>query len=833
MSITTSDADRDVGVVYLDPGLQVSPSTHALIIGVGQYASNRLPPVSSPPIAARAMTEWFLDGALGRGSNGFKNPRKPLCSLGVLLSELPQGTLSDVEGAGVPRATFVNVKKAVRSWVARARAHSENLLFLFISSHGESFGRRTAFLLEDYGMDQDDVTAGMSEIEQFVESLSNVDPEQQLLIFDCCRTPTSLGLRFDQEFGARLINPAAASGLPARRPHVLRSTGLGTEAYGRKDAPTLFAQALLDSLKGLAASPNDGWTVDTHGLGHIAARLLGLHIRDGQALQQPESQLSTPFVISVAAPTDNATVFVSLAPEHDFSTSRIRVMDGQALIEEVIGAARLPPFARLELPKYQARTIKALDAAGGTIGETRIEPLPPVAFRELPERLSVTRSSGDRSLDVDLGKERIVLSVASTDTPTLASVVATLNRRGEDTDSAKTVVLSADKSETTIEIAPGWYTIDLAIANGRTRSIEAEVKPGTTVDVKLDLSGTPRDLSEIELADLSDFKLGRATEVWEPAARAWLQELGASKEKIMALGPPGGMVLTAPIPFLLGLPGHSPRAADNNNVQALALGAINRTHNGLTIAINDTETRRLPGRLGPRPLAPELADRPAWAAIIGPGWREIVAVPSLGVSGKYLYDAQGVADPWTPELIVDALAGTTASHVTSVARTRQWSGLLDFLTLRDFKRSAIVLDGLMTEVAIRSALVEKVENPLVATAGALVALASGRIDQAQIPEQWFWNLANWFPGLADGPVIVARLLLSQKDFATRRAAAKTQLLDAYRRGIPVYSLAVDWLAQGLDAFGDDPDTSEPASNARRVAQLSDPTRAFTVLRIPV
>jgi hypothetical protein len=65
------------------------------------------------------------------------------------------------------------------------------------------------------------------------------------------------------------------------------------------------------------------------------------------------------------------------------------------------------------------------------------------------------------------------------------------------------------------------------------------------------------------------------------------------------------------------------------------------------------------------------------------------------------------------------------------------------------------------------------------------------------PRAWLWNLANWFPGLADGPVIVARLLLSQKDFGTRRAAAKTQLLDDYRRGIPVYSLAVDWLAQGV------------------------------------
>jgi hypothetical protein len=434
MGIATSDSDRNVGIVYLDPGLQVSPSTHALVIGVGQYASNRLSPVSSPPISARAIAEWFLDGALDRKSSGFKNPLKPLGSLGVLLSELPGGALSDVEGASVPRATFPNVKDAVRAWAARAKAHAENLLFLFISSHGESFGRRTAFLLEDYGTDEDDVTAGMSEIEQFVEALANVSPEQQMLIFDCCRTPTSLGLRFDQQFGSKLINPASASGLSVRQPHVLRSTGLGAEAYGRKNAPTLFTQSLLEALKGLAASPNDGWAVDTYGLGATAARLLGLHTRDGEPLQQPESQLSTPFMISVAAQTDTATVFVSLAPDHDFSSSRIRVMDGPALIEEVIGVTGAQPFARLQLPKYQPRTIEAFDAAGVMIGKTQIEPLPPVAFRELPERLSVSRSSGAKSLSVGLGQGRIILSAASTDAPALASVVATLNRRGDNTD---------------------------------------------------------------------------------------------------------------------------------------------------------------------------------------------------------------------------------------------------------------------------------------------------------------------------------------------------------------------------------------------------------------
>ena len=350
----------------------------------------------------------------------------------------------------MPRATFANVKAAVRAWAVRCRAHPENLLFLFVSSHGESFHRRTAFLLEDYGTDEDDVTAGMSEIEQFIEALSNIDPKQQLLIFDCCRTPTSLGLKFDQQFGTKLINPPPTSGVAPRPPHVLRSTGLGAEAYGRKDKPTLFAEAVLDALRGLAASPNDGWAVNTYGLAHTAARLLGLHMRGGESLQHPEIQLSTPFVISLAPPTNTVTVFVSLAPNYDFSTSRIRMMEGQALIKEVSGAAAEQPFARFELSKNQECAIEALDAAGETIGMTRIDPFPPVAFTELPNPVSVTRSSGARG--VREGRGRIVLSAESTDASTLPSIVAILNRRGDVTRSAKAVVLSADGSEMSLEL---------------------------------------------------------------------------------------------------------------------------------------------------------------------------------------------------------------------------------------------------------------------------------------------------------------------------------------------------------------------------------------------
>jgi Caspase domain len=718
----------------------------------------------------------------------------------------------------VPRATFANVQRAVEAWTTRAGTHRGNLLLLFVASHGESFGRRTAILLEDYGSVEKRVTAGMTEIEQFVDALAEIESENQLLIFDCCRMPTPLRLRYDQQFGSTLVDPPAREGLP-RRPYVLRSTALGAEAFGRKNRPTLFTQALLDALKGLAASPNDRWAIDNYKLADIAARLLGLHLRDGVPLQEPDSQISRRFLVSVAPPTETATVFVSLTSDYDFVGSRIRVMDGQALVTEVTGSKDEPPFARLQIPKYLPRTIAALDASGKVIGQTRIEPLPPVAFAELPERFSLARRGASKGVRV--GKGCIVLSVSGS-TPSPANAVASVRRCGDSSGPTR-IALMADAAETTLEVDPGWYAIDLATADGRLLSAEVEVKSGAKVEANLDLSALARDWRPDAAAVAT-----AVIALDESTSRAWLAAQGAPESKFVAGGEGDDHVLLAPIPPPSSLLSVPREGADRRVAEALTIAAANGT--GIAFGIVDQEAQRLGSRTSAQPQRP--SDWPAWVAVAGPGWREIAAVPSLGVAGRFQYDAAGRKDPWVPVLRVEPRPRAASSQVEIHAPTRQWSGLLAFLGLRDFERSAVVLDGLLAQTGIRTALLDKIENPLTAIASSLVAVATRRLEAARIPEQWFSNLTTRFPGLPDGPVIRARLLLSRPDFASRRAEAKALLLDACRRGVPVYSLAVDWLAQGLGLFADDPDAAKPARNAGFLAQLVDPTRTFTVLRIP-
>jgi Caspase domain len=704
MSLVISDVDRDDGVVYLDANLRDVPSTHALVIGVGQYASDRLSPVSSPPLSARMIAEWFLDGMVETKPGGFVNAAKPLGSLSVLLSELPAGSRSQFADASIPRATFGNVKKAVGAWIKRASSHPDNFLFLFISSHGESFGRRTAFLLEDYGTEEIDVTAGMSEVEQFVEALANVDAKQQLLIFDCCRTPTSLGLRFDQEFGTRLINLPAATHGRIRRAHVLRSTGLGAEATGRKQGPTIFTQVLLDALRGLAASSSDNWTVDNFGLARTVARLLDLHERNGEPLQLPDSQLNAPFVVSAVPPIDIATIFVSLGPQYDFSQSRIRVMDDQTVEHEVVGTSGIARFARLELSKFKARTIAALDAAGKLIGETRIEPVPPVAFKELPDQFKVTRAAGTKGFAAGSSKGQIAVSLATPATSPSPGFVAVIRPSASQTVKPVTVALPADGRERAVTADPGWYDLSLDTSDGRTLFSKVNVKGGATTVVKLQPLGLDVLPSpSAQSADVPTFggttrTRGSTPSKVDPGLRTWLTQLGVSEERIADNGTPAD-VFVAPVSssfsaLLARERGGEPHPAPGSlDVEGAMLTVRSR---GI-FAVADKVPRRFPQRVGPRAAAPQLADQPVWVAAAGKGWREIAALPSLGVRGKFQDDAAGERDGWMPTLVVESTPRTTGSHVAAFVDTRQWAGLLAFLARRDFELGAVVMEDLVVD----------------------------------------------------------------------------------------------------------------------------------------
>jgi len=80
MTVTVASQDREKGIVFLEQSRASSPATHVMIVGVGQFLSPAIRALTSPPLSALAVADWFL----GRGSPGFTNPKRPLGSLVAL-----------------------------------------------------------------------------------------------------------------------------------------------------------------------------------------------------------------------------------------------------------------------------------------------------------------------------------------------------------------------------------------------------------------------------------------------------------------------------------------------------------------------------------------------------------------------------------------------------------------------------------------------------------------------------------------------------------------------------------------------------------------------------
>lgn len=899
MSETTREEDRKVGLVWHNPAEQ--PATHVLVIGVSSYQHSDVPWVASPVRSARAFADWFLD----KQPSGFNNPMAPLGSLAVLLSEHKNGAASTFLNGPVPRANFENTKAAVRAWRQRAEAgdHAEdNLLVLFVVSHGESFGRRTAFLLEDYKMDEDDIRSGMSEVEQLAEAVANLKPKAQLLIFDCCRLPTSAKLGFDKELGKSLLDRAQRP--DPRQPVVLRSAALGEAAYGDDKGLTIFSQALLDAGRGLAASSSDNWVINSYSLAQTVANLVRLRRKDGEPLQRPNSVLSEQFPISVINEITETQAFISVQSDHEFRRIRFEELDAGRNLLRTVPANDLG-YITLTLANGAPRWIKALGPADVLIGETKLMPYPPVLFRTLPDRMSISlprsRSIARSTENRPVGEakiDRVLKTIQTKDSkpgferrdrsriqnyigadlpdaeatftppyvypfpapPTTAAphwqndevdVVITVTQPGappvlntavatliadppSKTLPPATHVLPADGTSLIVRAKAGDYRLVIATASGaiETRHFTAEPEE---VEITLELPATRNEFMAmavtggvVDAAAAEDNAMVGTAPAAEDLADAvtWVSQLALGNtmfshrigDKEIFATPVGGI---DPL-LLIQSEGTTPPVTAVTPAVKLQAGPANGRF-GL-IAVDDWRTRPYL----PRTVKP--GDRPFWLAVAGAGWRELAWCPTMGLGTALLRESAGEPDPWQVEVVVDTRPAIGSSHVGAVVRSRKNTSLLAFLGRRDFASGAAIVTEMINNSHVEFGPLDGTSNPLALTAMALLLLGAGKAKTAHISTGWLENLATTFPLLPDGPVLLARTLRQQQQ-SRHTGVSRDLLLEAVRRGVPAFSLTLDWLVEELTFLEADPKYAKAAADFKRLARLSDPNRAFTVLRI--
>ncbi|MBY2937936.1 caspase family protein [Rhizobium leguminosarum] len=843
MKLDANDPGRQFGLVYRDDARAGSPAAHVLVIGVGAYQSPTIRPLTSTTVSARAVADWFMDKA------GFNNPDRPLGSVAVLLSE-PIGDekkgKSQYAGGEVPRADSASAKAAVREWVKRLNTNPGNLVFLYLASHGESFLNRTAFLLEDFGTDPFNVTGGACEVEQLLGALSFASPSSQLLLFDCCRSPTDLHLPWPEQFGDKLISLGSRDGnyATATQQWAINATSLGEVALGRTNDTTLFADALLAALRGVAGDPSsEGWPVRPGTLVDKIDKLMSLHRMPDERTQTPGGRLAGTFDITYPGETADVPVYISLDDSSAWPDAVITVTETPGAASTIIGRDDEAPYKLIRVPLATALAVQAkcVDAPFGSAQAKAYAPANFMQIRRAPPpapqvvgQLDASRSIGDAA--------QLVINVEGP-TQIQAGGIADIIRRDDPAKNPKQIAVPIG-GKTTVDVSAGALLISLRTPNGVLQSRDCDVEKGQVLEVRFTLPDSPHEW--LATAAMT----GSIREAPAP------QEIPRVLLPAPAVAPTSGTRTFArdafwrvrsrleketspvlPAPSLDEVAKQGMEARDNLIFSNVSYNVEIAGPLRLTVPANpmlDIGELQDDGRLvrldvidGSYPRYASYAVdavAPLFALVNGAGRQELVAIPSLGHSTDHIEGG------WRPYILADRLAPFDQALCRVVVDDAIWGALLGFLASRDMEASGRLLDGGLRKAAIQ-AMREKVGNPLAALAGALVAVGSDQLDVDQRWDPWLHNLSNWFPGIPDGPIILGRRLLTRAKNQNEVAAAKAWLLEGFKRGAPLYSLSVDWLARDLEALPDDDDEmTRMRTAARRLASLTDPTQAFTVIR---
>jgi hypothetical protein len=813
----TDPARLQHGLVYTDGTLVNSPAAHVLVIGVGAYQSAEFAtPLKTTIRSARELADWFVADGKAR----FANASHRLGSVAVVLSETTEKSgapPTDYAGGPVPRATQEHTAAAVAAWVARINTHKDNLAILYVASHGSSFQKRTAFLLEDYGTREFMVTHGMSEIEQFIGALELAKPIRQLLLFDCCRTPTSMSLPWDEELGKLIaLKRDPNDHGEARRQWVICSTVLGDYAEGLTDGRTLFNMALLESLNGVAGDTSaEGWPVRPGVLVDKIDRILGLHrLPDGKP-QLPAGRMAGSFEITFPGESTDVPVYITLDDTVEWPDTRIALTVDGAAQPPIVGARGQSPFHLQRMPERAMVEAKA-ERGNITIGEINATKVrAPATFLTISKSAPVIRH-----YQPGYKPEGITIRVIGPMAVHNGAIAIIADRSERATPSQEVLVDLADQHDpnptaTGVYLSPGEYTVTVRLPDGSSQMLDFTLHNAEWLELKFAAAQSPRE--------------------WVAAAAI----VGAIKEEVSA---PAGLRQDAGAALeSYGTLSLEPALPPVIDVSTEVVGALScllepRPQGEAPITLSKVRSDERFERYEVRDTRPSrfvmLSDSPASAWIppvfvriaASDGREELAVLPSLGRDGRETVGG------WMPAVLVDRQAPANEPVTTVVVEDRRWAALLGFVGSRDFAAGDKLLGPGMSQQAI-DALRDKVSNPLAAIAGALIAVANSSPDIDKTWDPWLVNLTNWFPDLPDGPIILGRRRMMRARSPEQIDEARGHFMQGFDRGVPVYSLSVDWLARGLENLpGDDPDLNNRRRAARTLANRVDSGRAFTVVR---
>ena len=166
-------------------------------------------------------------------------------------------------------AAFANVSRAIKAWAQRG-AGADDVLLFFFSGHGVLAGIQTTLLLEEFGSDPLAALSRAIDFTMLHTALDRVAPRRQCFFVDACRVATTTVLEtVGGKYGQSVLDPKAAANPQPRQAPIFQFTLAGQQAYGRKNKPSYFTEALLRGFEGAATDDEDdglSWWVQTDAL---------------------------------------------------------------------------------------------------------------------------------------------------------------------------------------------------------------------------------------------------------------------------------------------------------------------------------------------------------------------------------------------------------------------------------------------------------------------------------------------------------------------------------------------------------------------------------------
>lgn len=291
-----------------DTGL---PGTHVFIVGVGEYPCllggdpgrlldkpMGLGQLSSPPLSAVAMADWFLRrqvfGAEVDDRVGFHNPHSPLASVEMLMSpyfsyKCPDGTI-----AAVDPATLNNIDACYGAWLERAKSHAGNIAVFYFCGHGAA-GSSDYILPSDFGTHKKNPWSDAIDITETARAARREVSGSLYFFIDACRESSRDSLMPGAnppalqyvDFDKRVLCFARM---------LLWATGEGATAFGAKGQVSRFSAALIEALSefyGEELEDRGGWAVTGEALAKSVRTILNASnvSLDGSLHQHAEAQL--------------------------------------------------------------------------------------------------------------------------------------------------------------------------------------------------------------------------------------------------------------------------------------------------------------------------------------------------------------------------------------------------------------------------------------------------------------------------------------------------------------------------------------------------------------